>query len=181
MRIYTLDDVVLFCSEDMAREYEEDEDIGEFDPEIHIDTCLDSFLKKNPKIKKLAELHSRINKLKGKIILSAHGGCDYTYYDKKKWTYFDNKKEFSIQGWVNKWDGRYGTLILHCCNPEHLEIYSKKSAVVCYNHIYSGIKQARCEGQVEIYIPKLEYVDSYIIDNEIEKMRKMLKENRTPQ
>ena len=173
MRTYTIDDVVLFCSEDIAREYENDKDIGEFDPVIHVRNCLDTFFS-DPKIKELAELYSKINKLRGMAILSAHGGCDYNYNRRKwkKWVYYDDKKIFSVQGWINKWDGRYGTLILHCCNPEHLEIYSRKSSVVCCNNVYSGLLQAHCKVQVEIYLPRIRYVDSYIIDNVIKEFKK---------
>jgi len=82
MRTYTIDDVVLFCNEDIAREYENDKDISEFNPEIYINECLENFINKNPKIKELSELHSELKNLKGKAILSAHSGCRYNY-DKK--------------------------------------------------------------------------------------------------
>lgn len=80
-----------------------------------------------------------------------------------------------MQRWINKYDGEFGIIILQSCNPESIEIHSKKSAVVHYNHIYSGLRQARAEGQLEIYIPKIGYVDSYVIDKEIEKMRELVK------
>ncbi|UZE94049.1 MAG: hypothetical protein IB618_00540 [Candidatus Pacearchaeota archaeon] len=172
MKIFTIDDVVLHCSEEMIREFEEDVD-PEYDPELEINSCLDSSLEQNPKIKELTELYSKINGLKGKIILNAHG--DYNYRD-HLWVYIDDNKEFSVQKWINKYDGKYSTLILHICNSLSKEVYSKKSAVVHYNNIYSGLDQDWANVQTEIYIPKIEYVDSYIIDNEIEKMRKMLKD-----
>lgn len=171
MKIFTIDDVVLHCSEDEIRETEEFTK-DNFDPRIHIDLCLDSFLKKNSKIEELARLYSELNSLKGISILSAHG--DYNFIG-KKWIYFDDKKQYSVQRWINKYDGKFGVIILQCCNPEHVGINSKKSAIINYNNIYSGLRQAQCDGQVEIYIPKIGYVGSYIIDKEIEKMRELVK------
>lgn len=79
MKIFTIDDVVLHCSEDEIRETEAFTE-DNFDPEIYINISLDSFLERNQKIKELAELHSKINGLGGKVILSAHG--DYNFIKK---------------------------------------------------------------------------------------------------
>ena len=166
MKKFTLDNIDIFYSDEMERESELEE---ELDFRAIIDSTLDSFLKFNKKIGELAMLYSEKQGLERIAILSAHGDYDY---EKRRWTYRDNEKDFSVQRWINKNDGKYGILILHCCNVLSKEIRSKKSAVIAYNYIYSGFRQANYEGQTEIYLPKKGYIDSYVIDNEIEKLKK---------
>lgn len=120
------------------------------------------FMEHNPKYK---EYIHRFSPLKGVIILDAHG-------DEKegKFVYWDGDKSYSVQSWINRNDGRAAALILSCCNPASLEIRSKKSIVLVPDQTFSGERLNNGKVTIEMYVPKVGYVDSYIIDYELGKL-----------
>ena len=175
---YTLGEVDFFYSKDFGRE-ETQKLIRETaqDPSIKLgegyfkDTItqtLDCFL--HPKFKKLVDLTSKKNKLERIAILSAHGDSI-----NHRWYYDDGENLFSVQSWINKMDGKYKLLILAVCNEKGHDISSKKSLVCFPNEVYSERGREHGEVQVELFIPGLKYVDSYTIDDDIKKLRKLLR------
>jgi len=161
---YTFGDVDLFYSDEIKRDFE-------LDSEMYLDCLIDSiltnFLKREPKYKKLVDLYSKKHNLSRKAILSAHGDSIIS-----KWYYYDGTSGFQVQDWINQMDGKYATLILHCCNPGSHEIYSKKSVVLASNFIYSELRQDMGDGKIELYIPKIGYIDPYTADSELKQIKK---------
>lgn len=133
-----------------------------------IERTLDNFLP--PKFKELVDLNSRENKLERIAILEAHGD-----EKNKKWCYDDGENLFSVQSWINKMDGKYKLLILAVCNKEGHNISSKKSLVCFPNEVYSVRGREHGEVQIELFIPGLRYIDSYTIDDDIKKLRKLFR------
>ena len=156
---------MLCYSKEVADEVEEGQGI-EFKGETYLNLLLNFFLK-DPVKKEVAELYARQQCLEGTAMLLAHGGSQ-----NGEWVYSADNKSFKVQDWINELDGKYAVLCLNCCNPGHHEIYSGKSAVLAANHEFSWVGLDVGEVQLELYIPKIGYLDSYIIENELEKMRK---------
>ncbi len=165
---YTQKDVDLFYTEDIIK--------NKFNltrkqvAQTILDTItshfLESFLKDNKEQGELIEIYAQKNNLERTVILSAHGDSR-----NHKWYYSDGDKDFLVQSWINNMDGNYKLLILNVCNPGRHEVSSKKSALLLPNEIYSGIRVARGRVQLELFIPGRGYVDSYIVNEEIERMK----------
>ena len=132
-----------------------------------VDMIIDSFLGWNRDYTELISLHSKKQGLERLAILAAHGD-----YQNNSWVYTDGKNDFPVQGWIDQMDGKYSLLILYCCNPNSGEISSKRSAVLAPNYIYSGFRMMNCDGQVELYLPKIGYVNPYIAGFLKEQMEK---------
>ncbi len=166
---YTFEDVDLFYTDEIKRDFE-------LDSEMYLDNLISTisinFLERDSKYKKLVDLYSKKHNLSRKAILSAHGDSIIS-----KWYYYDGTSGFQVQDWINQMDGKYAILILHCCNPGSHEIYSKKSAVLASNFIYSELRQNIGDGKVELYIPKIGYIDPYIADSELKQMKKSILRN----
>ena len=69
-------------------------------------------------------------------------------------------------------DGKYKALILYSCNPGRNEITSEKSPVLVPNEKYSHVLLLKGRVQVELFLPKTGYIDSYMIEKEIENLKK---------
>ena len=160
---YRNGDTDFFYSQEAKKDYELDDKTS---LDNFIDDILDNFLETNPKYGKLIDLHSKNYHLNGKAILSAHG-----FSRDDSWFYL-NGGDHLVQDWIDKMDGKYAALILHCCNPDSHQISSQGSAVLAYNYIYSSIRQELGDGKVELYIPKIGYIDSYIVDWQISQLKK---------
>jgi len=143
----------------------------DYEPGVEVRVLLDSFFEVNPKFRELAEMHGKLSGLSGEASWYAHRTADH---QQSMWVFMDKEKSFPVQSWINAQDGKYATLIIACCNPFSNEIYSRRSAVIHYNYIYSGYKQKHGDGQLELYLPKIGYVSSYLIDYFIAKFKKSL-------
>ena len=161
---YTYQDIDFFYTDEIKRDFELNNEMY-FD--YLIESILNNFVKRDEKYKKLIDLHSKKNNLSRKAVLAAHGDNIIS-----KWYYTNGIYASQVQNWINQMDGKYGVLILYCCNPGSHEIYSKKSAVLANNSTYSELRQDLGDGKVELYIPKLGYIDSYTIDSEVKQMKK---------
>lgn len=118
--------------------------------------------------KEYAKLWGQKNNLQGYGILWAHGDSCLG----KGWKYEDNGKFRSVQKWINENDGKFSTLILKCCNPDAVEIKSKKSVILVPNQEFSNVLHQIGGVQVELYAPRKGYLDDYVIEYELKKLRK---------
>lgn len=159
MQIYRYQDIELHLSPDKSSDFT----ITTLEHlEERVKHNLRIFMERNPKYK---EYIHRFSLLKGIIILDAHG-------DEKegKFVYWDGDKSYSVQNWINKQDGRTAALILACCNPASLEIRSRKSIVLVPDQTFSGERLDKGEVTIEMYVPKIGYIDNYTIDYELEQL-----------
>ncbi len=164
---YTLEDTDFFYTNEIKRDFELKSD---FYLEDLVERILTNFLEREPKYKELVDLHSKKHGLSRKAVLAAHGDSLIN-----RWYYGDETYDSQVQDWINQMDGKYAVLILYCCNPGSHEISSKKSAVLANNFTYSEYRQDVGDGKVELYLPKIGYIDSYMIDFELEQMKKSAK------
>ncbi len=162
---FTLNDIDFYCSDEHLEDFKFDREPSHL--EIFINQSVQDFLEKDPKKKELVSLYTKKIDLDRKAILLAHGS-----YDHHRWMYSSGEHQIPVQRWINHIDGKYGILILECCNPYGLEIHSNISAILVPNAVYSGALQNLGDVQVELFIPKIGYIDSYTIDYELEQMRK---------
>ena len=116
--------------------------------ELIISQTVENFLGFNEEYNELIEAYAKKNNLERIAILLAHGDE------------------------INKMDGKYKLLILHTCNPGRNEITSEKSPVLVPNEKYSYASSLRGRVQIELFLPKIGYVDSYMMEKEIEKLKK---------
>ena len=133
--------------------------------QLIIERTLEDFLP--PKVSELVDLHAKKNNLERIAILYAHGDMK-----NKSWCYSDAESLFSVQRWIGQKDGKYKVLLLNVCNEEGKEVSSKKSIICHPNEIYSSSDQRSGDVQLELFIPKIGYVDDYIIEDEIKKLKK---------
>ena len=171
LKKYTLEDIDYFYSLDIEKEHlEESENLTSEEFSEYMEDTIRylsrSFLERDPRFKDIVELHEKKLKLKRKAILNAHG---LSIGD--RWVFYDGYREFPVQDWINLNDGKYSTLILYCCNPGSHEIVSRRSVVIAPNEVYSGGLENFGKVQMEIYLPKRGYLDSYVIDYELQQMR----------
>jgi hypothetical protein len=162
MKIFKKNDYEAHISKEVMDEFETMDDMA---LEMVSENSIKHILT-NPLHRKYIEAYSRKNNLKGFCLLYAHGD---TYHD-VDWGYEDKGKIKSVQKWIDKNDGKFSALLLKCCNPYAVEIKSKKSIILVPNEIYSGIGQDTGNVQVEIYVPKIGYLDDYVIEDEIKKL-----------
>ncbi len=126
------------------------------------------FLKDN--IGDYVNMYSKVTGLEGFGLLYAHGVDSV-----KGWRFSDCNKSHSVQRWINEMDGRYNALVIDVCNPKSRRVYSKKSLVVAPNGVYSGLRQCVGMVQVELFVPKIGYLDGYIFDAELEDLKRRVK------
>lgn len=110
----------------------------------------------NDKFAEIVRVHSQRMGLERKAILWAHGSTNG-----RSWRYSHNGKNHFVSSWIRHMDGKYGALLLPCCNPGAHKVSSKKSAIVAPNDEYSPIGAEAGEVQLELYIPGIGYIDSY--------------------
>lgn len=160
---YTYGDITLFYSKDIKEEHE-------LNRKVDLDTIsfniLRNFLELNSNYNTLVETYAKKKGLENIAILMAHGN-----EIKNKWHYFNEDKSFSVQSWINKMDGKYKALIIDSCNPGRNVIKSKKSPVLVPNETYSNQLFDKDRVQIEFFLPEVGYIDSYMIEEELEKLK----------
>jgi hypothetical protein len=125
----------------------------------------------NPLQRELIDLNSRKFGLgKRSAILDAHGKSVH-----KKWHYCDGRNSRAVQEWVDENDGRYACLLLSCCNPGRHKINSRRSAVIAAADTYAPLLQESGDANTELFIPEIGYVTDYVLEDEIRRMKKMLR------
>ncbi len=167
MKIHNFGEVELHISNEIIRDFEIN---SQNDLENKVYYTLKCFINNNPKYEQYIKEFSKLNNLKDIIMLNAHG-------DEKdnKYIYWDENKFFLVQDWINDNDGRKAVLLLRCCNPGSLKIHSRKSIVLVPNYNFSEFKQDFGDVTVEMYAPKKGYIPSYLMDYELEQIRKITK------
>ena len=138
--------------------------------EIYLDIVasktVENFLGLNPDYNELIDFYAHKNNLERIAILMAHGD-EFN----GKWCYFDNEKSVPVQNWINRMDGKYRVLILSSCNPGRSTIESKKSPILVPNESYSPMLSLSGKVQVELFLPEKGYIDSYLMEGELKKIR----------
>ena len=153
---------------DLIKDIEKDELKSEVALEIISDEIETYFYSElDPRQKKLVDLNAKKNNLEKIAALYIHGDSV-----DKEWHYVNGNKTSPIQKWINEMDGKYKLIILSTCNPGRHEIYSKKSCIFATNENYNKSKLEMGEVQMELYVPEIGYIDNYIIDSELERIKK---------
>ena len=119
-----------------------------------------------PNYNAIVNAYSKKNNLERVAILAAHGE-----EIKFNWHYFDGDSSSPIQNWINKMDGKYKALILNVCNPRNNSIKSKKSIILHPNGVISNRLLAQEVVPIELFLPGIGYIDSYMIEEEVKKLR----------
>ena len=135
--------------------------------DLMVSETVKNFLELNKGYSELIEAYAKKNKLEKIAILMAHGE-----EVNKKWYYANEDRTFPVQSWINKMDGKYKVLIMYSCNPGRNEITSKKSPILVPNRTYSNALLEKGKVQIELFLPKTGYVDSYLIKEELKKLKK---------
>ena len=131
---------------------------------------IERFLHEQPEISEYVKLYSKSIGLEKLGCLAAHGDDE-----SGKWIYEDQGEEKLVQDWINEQDGKYSALLLCVCNPSGQEIESKKSIVLAPNYTFGTVVQMQEGGQIDLYVPKKGYIDSYLFDEEIKELGDKLK------
>jgi hypothetical protein len=116
------------------------------------------------------DLYGKLKKLERYAMLCAHGD------DAGKWVYYDGERQFNVQSWVNKHDGKYSGLLLDSCNPGNYTPISKKSILFVPDTDVDFRCGARGKTIFSLLVPGIGEIDSYCIDYELEQLRKKLGE-----
>ena len=125
---------------------------------------------KKPKYEEYVDLYSKITQLEKTCILSAHGDVE-----NHQWYFYSKDKGYPIQNFIDEVDGKYKLIILNSCNPAAYSISSKKTPVLMFNQDFSHRNSEQGLGQVELFVPEYGYIDSYVLDWEIEQLKEFLK------
>jgi len=72
--------------------------------------------------------YAKKKKLSPYIVLDAHGD-----HKNGKWDFYDDDKNYSVQRWINKQDGKYGSILIACCNADAVIPRSKESIIIFSN------------------------------------------------
>ena len=167
LKKYILDDVDLFYSTDIKSDFNLND---EKSLEYYISVIMQKFLERNYLYRELINLNSIRRGLESrKAILDAHGESEDNV-----WMYRVGDKVIPVQNWINRMDGKYTTLVLHCCNVGSYSIYSKKSAILVPDNTYSEMLCNIGECNIELYIPGKGYISSYTIESDLVEMKKSL-------
>jgi hypothetical protein len=161
---YKHKDIDLFYSPEMKEEHQLND---EWDFNLVCERTVNDFLTLNKEHNELIEAYAKKNNLEGIAILMAHADT----IDKKFRYYINDTKTPCVQSWINKMDGKYKALIMYACNPEADDIVTKKSPVLFPNNVYSGLKVMEGKVQIDLFLPKVGYVDPYMIGEEMEKLK----------
>jgi hypothetical protein len=162
MRIYKFENTELNVSEEIHKDILPEECFVDIFTELIQEDLL------KPEHRQFLEAYGKKNNLSGYSILWAHGGCD----KRTKWGYIDNEKLRSIQSWIDDKDGKYLALMLNCCNMNSEDIKSRKSLVLSPNKEFSPLSLGSHLVQIELYCPRLGYLDDYVIGFETEKLKR---------
>jgi hypothetical protein len=149
-----------------------DEEMLEILVEHNNDHANDTFFRENPDYKRVVDLYSKIIGNDKIVCLSAHGGDN----EFGEWVFEQEGEEYSVQDWINEQDGKYAAILLNVCNESAKTITSKESIVLAPNYIWGDCVKLREGGKLlDLYLPKVGYIDSYVIDYEIGELEKKLR------
>ncbi|MBI4983599.1 hypothetical protein HZC32_03060 [Candidatus Woesearchaeota archaeon] len=130
---------------------------------------IDHFFGNRPEYREYIDLYGKIHGLDRYALLAADGDTN------GKWVYFDGKKEYAVQSWINKVDGKYSGLLLCVCNPGSHSPKSKKSILVVPDSDidFTGIYAGR-DPIFSLLVPRIGELDIYTVGYEMEQLKKQL-------
>lgn len=136
---------------------------------------IDWRLRHYPHFQKFIDLNAQKNNLSRSAVLCAHGGYDC---QNKQWTYqLTDEEKKPVRGWINKNDGKYSVLFLYCCNSGNQKVSSKKSAILVPDTDYFGAGREDGGANLELYVPKIGYIDSYREEAQFKDLQRLVKQN----
>ncbi|MDA1196982.1 MAG: hypothetical protein O2779_03400 [Nanoarchaeota archaeon] len=138
------------------------------DAQAFLDDKLNQFFGNRPEYREYIDLYGNINGLDRYALLVAHGETN------GKWAYHDGKKEYTVQSWINRVDGKYSGLLLCVCNPGGHTPKSKRSILVVPDSDIDFRPGAERDPIFSLLVPKVGELDSYTIGYETEQLRKQL-------
>lgn len=134
---------------------------------------IDSYLENQIlEYREYVDLYSKLRRLNRLAMLVAHGGFKGDLKN-REWIYYDNKKEYSIQDWINSVDGKYHSLLFCVCNPGTCEPSSKKSLLFVPDRDIGG-KIYDLGTCYHLYVPRIGVVDSYTINYELNRLKEKI-------
>jgi len=89
-----------------------------------LESKVKQFFANKPEFLKYCEVYAETKRLKPFAVLDAHGD-DFDGV----WKYIEGRRAFPVQSWIDRQDGKYGTLLIACCNPRTSLPKSRKSLV----------------------------------------------------
>jgi len=113
---------------------------------------MDRAFTRRPTYKSLIKAFSKKSGLSGFAMLYGHGGVR-----KGNWHIGDRGRPY-VQNWINSIDGERAVIALRICNPEDMEITSKRSIILHTTRSLTALDIYR-KGPVRIYVPDEEYLD----------------------
>ena len=126
----------------------------------------ENFIGKNDDYKNIIKENSKKTGLERIAILTAHGDSI-----RNNWFYFNEDAGSPIQHWIDEVDGKYNVLILDVCNPKNSQISSENSIVIHPNGGVSNRLLMQDLVQLELYLPGIGYLDSYLFEEQLKKLK----------
>lgn len=151
-----------------------DHEIGEFladisDAQYFFDSTLDQFFENRLEYREYIEIYGKKQGLDRYALLTAHGDAI------DKWVYFDDDKQYAVQSWINKVDGKYSGLLLCVCNPGSYTPKSKKSILIVPDSDIDFSQKSDVKDPIfSLLVPKIGELDLYTIGHEVEQLKKRL-------
>lgn len=126
----------------------------------------------NPEGRTYCDLFARYHQLKPFGLLEAHGDGG----DERDWYFYDGKKRHLVQSWIDRQDGKYGTLVLRVCNLFSKTPRSNLSNLCLVDNTFSEAKVSCSASDVSFGLvgPKGRSLD-YVIEKEIEELTAALR------
>jgi hypothetical protein len=125
-----------------------------------------NFIEKNSDYLKIIQENFKKTGLEKKAILTAHGDSI-----KEHWYFFNEDAGYPVQRWINEMEGKYNLIILDVCNPKKSKINSEKSVVIHPNGGISNRLLMQEKAQLELYLPGIGYLDSYLFEEQLKKLK----------
>jgi len=162
MKILNVNGMELHVSEDIRKE--KDFNVG---LELYLESVRDCAFSEEAYEEYYKE-YSKKTGLSGFGLLLAHGDPSSDW----GWKCIDGNKRKSVQSWINENDGKHAGLILICCNEYTKEIHSRKSLVFVPDRPFSIIAFNANAVKYEMYVPKKGYMNNYVVEYELEQLKK---------
>lgn len=187
MRQFESDITDAFITEEEAKDYNLDSEAA---VEDFILTRLGQFFYDDKDFKKYCDLYAQLIGLKPYAMLNGHGNAN----EKGQWIYQDGGINVPVQNWVSSQDGRYGTLLVGACNPDSKRVQAKTSLLwygngdvivercnanefnfelVVPNSIVDILRKIPKEALNPDLIPQVGTINSYVIESEVEKLKRI--------
>lgn len=126
----------------------------------------ENYIERNQDYKIILETNSRKTGLEKKAMLTAHGDSI-----REHWYFFNEDAGYPVQKWINEIDGKYNAIILDVCNPKNSKVKSEKSVIIHPSHSISNIMHLKQTVQLEVYIPGIGYLDSYLFEEQLKQLQ----------